>query len=76
MSRYMNNDTSNCTEIWAGTAFYQDCFDQTVCLRQTDGVYEFFKHGNDTYKKVLVAGYVMAGFFAGFIFIIFLFSST
>ena len=37
MSRYMNNDTSNCTEIWAGTAFYQDCFDQTVCLGQTDG---------------------------------------
>ena len=31
MSRYQDIDTSNCTEIWAGTAFYQDCFGQTVC---------------------------------------------
>ena len=93
MSRYQDIDTSNCTEIWAGTAFYQDCFGQTVCKtytlyyiqpyiiwviqpiqRQGVAIVNDFQHDNDTYKKVLVAGYVMAGFFAGFIFIIFLFS--
>ena len=34
MSRYMTNNTGNCTEIWAGTAFYQDCFEQTVSMQK------------------------------------------
>ena len=34
-----------------------------------------FQYDNDTYKQIVVAGYLMAGFFAGFIFMIFIFSS-
>ena len=26
----MINDTDNCTELWAGTAFFQDCLGETV----------------------------------------------
>ena len=26
----MTNDTGNCTEMWAGTEFYQDCLGETV----------------------------------------------
>ena len=29
----MINNTDNCTEIWAGTAFYQDCLEQTVSMK-------------------------------------------
>ena len=36
MSRYMTNDTGNCTEMWAGTEFYQDCLGETVNLAKKD----------------------------------------
>lgn len=28
----MINDTDNCTELWAGTAFFQDCLGETVTM--------------------------------------------